>query len=68
MTSRYIVISAFLTVSSIGILLWAYSRKNPEKLMPTHLLLDYLLQSRANRVGMVLFWWWLGWHYLAIRQ
>ncbi|OJX62927.1 MAG: hypothetical protein BGO95_10925 [Micrococcales bacterium 73-13] len=28
-------------------------------------LLDGILAERAPRVTLVLFWWWLGWHFLV---
>ncbi|WP_249776640.1 DUF6186 family protein [Leifsonia sp. C5G2] len=29
-------------------------------------LLDLVLQERAARVTVLLFWWWLGWHFLVV--
>ena len=28
-------------------------------------LLDGVLAERAPRIALVLFWWWLGWHFLV---
>jgi len=28
-------------------------------------LLDAALAERAPRIALVLFWWWLGWHFLV---
>ncbi len=28
-------------------------------------LLDAVLAERAPRIALVLFWWWLGWHFLV---
>lgn len=29
-------------------------------------LLDQVMASRAARVTIMLFWWWLGWHLLVV--
>jgi Family of unknown function (DUF6186) len=28
-------------------------------------VLGYLMRTRAGRVGVLLSWWWLGWHFFA---
>jgi hypothetical protein len=30
-------------------------------------LLDVVMRNRSARVGLVLFWWWVGWHFLVTR-
>lgn len=30
-------------------------------------LLDELLLRRAPRLALIVFWWWLGWHFLVVR-
>ena len=30
-------------------------------------MLDEFLATRAPRVALVAFWWWLGWHFLVVR-
>jgi hypothetical protein len=30
-------------------------------------LLDRVMVSRAARITILMFWWWLGWHFLVAR-
>ena len=45
------------------------TRRAPDYLAPLDTLLDTLLDrvmtSRSARVGILLFWWWAGWHFLV---
>ncbi|MDI2097851.1 DUF6186 family protein [Ruicaihuangia caeni] len=34
-------------------------------LMPAAQFFDTLMHDRAPRVTILLFWWWLGWHFLV---
>jgi Mn2+/Fe2+ NRAMP family transporter len=30
-------------------------------------VLDRILADRATRIALIVFWWWLGWHFLVSR-
>lgn len=41
------------------------SRRRPDRLVPLSTLLDRIMTERAARFTILLFWWWLGWHFLV---
>ncbi|MEQ1737186.1 MAG: DUF6186 family protein [Rhodoglobus sp.] len=59
-----------MTLSVGGFLLFAIAlvaielvaRRESAHLAPAGDLFDRVLTSRAARVTIVVFWWWLGWH------
>lgn len=63
--SRAIAIAGFVVVGLLGVLLVVGSRRDPERVAPLSTLLDDVMQSRAVRLTLVVFWWWLGWHFFV---
>ena len=62
---RIVTVAGFIVIA-IGILaLVAQSRRRPEGLAPFTSLLDVVMADRAARFTILLFWWWLGWHFLV---
>jgi hypothetical protein len=62
---RIVTVAGFIVIA-IGILaLVAQSRRRPEVLAPFTSLLDVVMADRAARFTILLFWWWLGWHFLV---
>jgi hypothetical protein len=41
------------------------SRRSPQRTAPIDKLLDRVMASRAARITILVFWWWLGWHFLV---
>jgi hypothetical protein len=39
----------------------------PARLARFGVLLDAVMWSRPARIGLLLFWWWVGWHFLVSR-
>lgn len=48
-----------------GIALVFYSRRRPESMTPVGVLFDQVFATRAARITVLIFWWWLGWHFLV---
>ena len=42
-------------------------RRDDERFVPAADLLDRVMASRPARIGILMFWWWLGWHFLVVR-
>ena len=57
----------FIACGAAGILLWPTGRRNALGLAPTGQLFDLILGERAARITLLLFWWWIGWHFLVAR-
>ena len=41
------------------------SRRRPDRIAPLGSLLDSIMTDRVARVTILLFWWWIGWHFLV---
>jgi hypothetical protein len=63
--SRLITIIGFCAWGLAALAVELAARLNPERLAPLGELLGTVLASRPARVVIVLFWWWLGWHFLV---
>ena len=49
-------------IAASAITLW--SRRNPDRMTPPGTLLDVIMESRSARLALIVFWWWIGWHFL----
>lgn len=47
------------------VILELLARRDPEKLTPLASVFDHVMAIRSARIGILLFWWWLGWHFLV---
>ncbi len=65
MTMRLITIVGFVACLVLIVLLEALARREPEKLTSLTSMIDHVMATRSARVGILLFWWWLGWHFLV---
>jgi hypothetical protein len=63
--SRAFTIIGFCVCGALALLLWYLSRRNPDKVAPIDELLDQIMVSRAIRLTIIVFWWWLGWHFIV---
>lgn len=63
--SRIITTVGFCACGALAVLLVLHSHRNPEKVTPLGTLLDRVMASRAARITILVFWWWLGWHFLV---
>ena len=57
----------FVACGIAGLALWATGRRNALGLAPTGQLFDLILGERAVRMSILVFWWWIGWHFLFAR-
>lgn len=62
---RELTIAGFVVciVAAVALELWA--RRRPDHLAPVDTLLERVMATRSARIGILLFWWWLGWHFLV---
>lgn len=63
---RGITIAGFVLCGVAMAALVVQSRRNPLRIAPFGALLDVVLADRAARFTILLFWWWLGWHFLVV--
>mgnify|MGYP001104093639 CR=1 FL=1 len=61
----YIPIAVYLLCTLAALCLVIVGRVRPDVVAPLGTVLDRVLRDRAARVMLIVFWWWLGWHFLA---
>ena len=64
--TRIITVLGFLIDGLAAAGLVVASRVASERFATFREILDDIMASRAARVTFVLFWWWLGWHFLVV--
>lgn len=62
---RTVTIGVYLLLLAAAVVLTALPHRRPETLAPVGTLLDDVMSDRAARMTLLLFWWWLGWHFLV---
>lgn len=63
---RDVTIAGFLLCGIAMAALVLQSHRDPLRIAPFTALLDVVLADRAARFTVLLFWWWLGWHFLVV--
>lgn len=64
---RILTIAVFAALIAVAVGLAMSGRRRAFGLAPFGELLDEILADRPTRIALVLFWWWLGWHFLVAR-
>jgi hypothetical protein len=62
---RAITIAGFLLFVAIAATLELLALRQSDRIAPLGTLLDRVMATRSARIGILLFWWWLGWHFLV---
>jgi Mn2+/Fe2+ NRAMP family transporter len=62
---RAVTVAGFVVCAIAIVALVVQSRRRPERLAPFATLLDVVMADRAARFTILLFWWWIGWHFLV---
>lgn len=65
MTSRLIVLSLYVGLAASAVALTLLAHRPTARLLPLSTLMQTILVRRSVRVVIMLFWWWLGWHFLV---
>jgi hypothetical protein len=55
----------FLLCAGAIVVMGALSQRDRDRLAPFGDLLDRVMATRAARVAIIVFWWWIGWHFLV---
>jgi hypothetical protein len=65
LTTHQVTVGLYLLMVFLAVVLWfATSDNHNSKVASVANLLRHVLRSRATRIGVTLFWWWLGVHFL----
>ena len=62
---RAITIAVYLVLLAAAVVLTVIPHRRPHALAPASSLVDILMEDRAARITLLVFWWWLGWHFLV---
>jgi hypothetical protein len=62
---REITLVGFALCLAAAIAVEVVARRDPQRIAPLGDLLDRVMAARSARVGILLFWWWVGWHFLV---
>ncbi|WP_268920992.1 DUF6186 family protein [Paramicrobacterium chengjingii] len=52
----------FCLAAAAALTLW--SDRRPATVSPPSRILDEIFVSNAGRITVIVFWWWIGWHFL----
>ena len=62
---RELTIAGYVLCGLAALALVVLSWRHPRRIAPLGRLLDRVFASRAARVVVLVFWFWLGWHFFA---
>jgi len=66
MTTHQLTIAGYLALLCVGFVLWFATRSGQGKHVTSlSAMFEHLLRYRGTRLGLIIFWWWLGWHFLV---
>ena len=65
MTIRLLTVAGFVACLLLIVILDLVARREPQTVTPLASMIDHVMASRSARIGILLFWWWLGWHFLV---
>lgn len=64
MTSRAITEASYALLGCAAVILAIVSRRSHGRLPTFSALVIWAARRRSAQFGMVLVWWWLGWHFV----
>lgn len=62
---RTVTVAVYLLCLVVAVVVELVARRDPDRIAPFGDLLDRVMATRSVRIGMLLFWWWAGWHFLV---
>jgi hypothetical protein len=63
---REVTIAGFVLCGVLLAGLVIQSRIDPLRVARLGTVLDLVMADRAARITVMLFWWWIGWHFLVV--
>lgn len=64
MATRDLTIAGYAALAALLVVLEVVARTRPDLLASASAVLRGVCRTRAGQVSLVLWWWWLGWHFL----
>jgi hypothetical protein len=60
----WFTVVGYLVILLIGVVLWVITRKS-DQFASLAEVFKRVMHYRGSRLGLLMFWWWLGWHFLV---
>lgn len=60
----WFTVVGYLVILLIGVVLWVTTRKS-HRFASLAEVFKRVMHYRGSRLGLLMFWWWLGWHFLV---
>ena len=67
MTSRALTLGTYVALLAAAAAAWVMARWNPAPLPRLGAVVTWAMRRRSTQVGLLLAWWWLGWHFVTLR-
>jgi hypothetical protein len=65
--TRELTIGGYVVCLLVAVALAAIAHRRDAPFATLGEVLDHVFADRAVRITMIVFWWWLGWHFLVAR-
>ncbi len=65
MSSHDVTVAVYLSLASMFVVLELLARFSRLPVPTFGSILSWVMRHRAGQVGVVLAWWWIGWHFFA---
>ena len=65
MTSHNLTVAGFATILLALVVVDALARRPGSRIPTLSDLLAFVMRAWPGRVGVLFFWWWFGWHFIA---
>lgn len=62
--TRFIWSAGYIVLLLLAIILWYTTRGSEGRFASLAQLFHRILHYRGTRIGLILAWWWFGWHFL----
>jgi Family of unknown function (DUF6186) len=64
-SARQVTIAGFVAIGLAGVGLHLLGRREGARVPTLGELVGHLMRTPGGRIGMLVVWWWLGWHFFA---
>ncbi|WP_194894680.1 DUF6186 family protein [Catenulispora pinisilvae] len=65
MSPRAITVTGYVVIGAAALLVEVVARRPGSRVPTFSQLLSHVMHEKWGRVGMLLAWWWLGFHFLS---
>lgn len=67
MSSRDLTIAAYGAVLAVAVTVQLLAMREGSGLPTLGRVLNWALRRRSTQLGMLVVWWWVGWHWVTVR-